>query len=366
MVQDLLQWVWTVSLITKNEYEDADVQAVLSIFQNLKSGALTYIDTALRNYVAAAYLTTVNAEHTGTDPVVTLILDTTKSWSDILAKTVGDSNLGDLLPTQLKTAIDDFIVLVNDVDASITALTKLIETEDTHLWTSFSTHAAKLVDADTMLIEGKDLEYWAETDGSGKYANIEELANKAFSGQGLAMKTSGGLFAQVAKFCGTITASMTIENISYGGFTASIPATMTAEGTGAAHLSTLKAAVGALSVQGGSGANLPISDYYGYAIDLAFRTNAAGSKLKLQGMGIDRVYSENEANDATMGHGATMTFNTTNVDNYAPANILNLMGCYRVVFYDPETMVIYGYARLDPTTEYRALLHPSQALRYRG
>ena len=86
-----------------------------------------------------------------------------------------------------------------------------------------------------------------------------------------------------------------------------------------------------------------ISDTYGYALDMAFRTNAAESKLQLAGEGVQRVY-EQGTNTDTLGKGSTMTF--TAGDGMKPEAVQPLMEAIRVAFIDPDTGKIYGVATL--------------------
>jgi hypothetical protein len=85
---------------------------------------------------------------------------------------------------------------------------------------------------------------------------------------------------------------------------------------------------------------------YGYIIDLAFRTNAAESKLLLQQDATDRIYGENNTHEKTMGHGANMTFMATTTD-FGNDQVKALMGAIRMVFFNPADGTIYTYAKLD-------------------
>ena len=90
-----------------------------------------------------------------------------------------------------------------------------------------------------------------------------------------------------------------------------------------------------------------LSDFYGYILDMAFRTNAADSYLQLQTEGVDRVYADNESNPVTMGGGSTMIFTVPAGADFPSTKMINLMSFIRVVFFNPANGEIYGYARLD-------------------
>lgn len=112
------------------------------------------------------------------------------------------------------------------------------------------------------------------------------------------------------------------------------------------NLSALNATVTGLTAPAGT-AVATISDTYGYALDMAFRTNAADSKLLLAGEGVQRVYQNSDNND-TKGKGSTMTF--TAEDGMKTEAVQPLMEAIRVAFIDPKGGTIYGIATLENFT----------------
>lgn len=109
------------------------------------------------------------------------------------------------------------------------------------------------------------------------------------------------------------------------------------------NLSALNTTVTGLTAPAGA-AVATISDTYGYALDMAFRTNAADSKLQLAGEGVQRVYKEGNNSD-TKGKGSTMTF--TAEDGMKAEAVQPLMKAIRVAFIDPQGGTIYGIATLE-------------------
>lgn len=79
-----------------------------------------------------------------------------------------------------------------------------------------------------------------------------------------------------------------------------------------------------------AGAVKLLTEYYGYQLDFAFRTNATGSKLQLQTDATGRIYST-DGSDETMGHGSTMTFAVLD-NNFTQAQAKALMSTVRIVF----------------------------------
>ena len=84
------------------------------------------------------------------------------------------------------------------------------------------------------------------------------------------------------------------------------------------------------------GAVKPLTEFYGYMIDLAFRTNAKGSSLMLQTTPVGRIY-ETDGSEATMGHGSTMTFSTTDL---TMKQVKELMAAVRIVFLDQSGNIV--------------------------
>ena len=88
-----------------------------------------------------------------------------------------------------------------------------------------------------------------------------------------------------------------------------------------------------------------MTEFYGFILDLVFRTNAANSNLLLQTDAADRIY-ENNTNPDTQGKGSYMTYTATTTELTTDA-VKGLMNCIRIVFFDTGTREIIGEARLD-------------------
>ena len=165
--------------------------------------------------------------------------------------------------------------------------------------------------------------------------------------------SGGGVYADIADHCGTYNASiqLVLSGIEYSGLKldGTFPARMEAKCETAATLTLIGAAVEAAKSPDGAGAgDMPITDMYGYIIDLGFRTNAAESNLLLQTDAADRIYSDNAEDAETRGHGSTMTFISTPSD-FSVDQLKSLMGAIRVVFFETDTRNILANAKLDMT-----------------
>lgn len=193
--------------------------------------------------------------------------------------------------------------------------------------------------------------------------NKSQIISDVTSGKGIKVNipTGGGVYADIADLAGDYTVDIEIDGnaLSQGtgvtfdeGF--SIQATMTADSNQPTpYLAQVSSAINNPNNQptGDASGALPLTELYGYVIDLAFRTNAAQSNLLLQTEAKDRIYSENN-NTQTMGSGSTMTFKSSSPD-FTTQQVKNLMSNIRVVFYSTEDQSnmaeIYATAKLDVT-----------------
>lgn len=336
-------------------YTEKDIASLKTAYTAM-DGALDNIEVALKQYIIAyalgnggwnennymTYLETMNGA----------TLEGMKSYAN----------------STLSGYIDTLTGMQAEVDSSLTALENLTplddtytETQDdgstvelkTYAWSSFSSYLTALANVDTMLLNGKTINYYI----ADNMANVNELINNM---QNLVLEVNAtgapdtGLYVQMADFVDDFTTPVTIKNIKYGqlNLTAGITATMKVYATAdPAYLPAAKTAAATYPENAfGSGGGSNISDYFGYIIDMAFRTNAAGSSLQLQTDAIDRIYDEGSTNPDTMGGGSTMTFGYDDQNSFTADGLKKLMGYIRVVFFDPATMDIYGYARLDAST----------------
>ncbi|MBQ4047683.1 MAG: hypothetical protein IJC93_04875 [Clostridia bacterium] len=180
-------------------------------------------------------------------------------------------------------------------------------------------------------------------------ANKEAIASSALSnGILVSMPSHGGVYADFADQCGNYKVSITIDagSISSTLNGMKVNAYMeTKSDQGTSYLIQTRDAVKNLLPPSNSDTALPITEYYGYIIDLAFRTNAANSNLLLQQDPTDRIYDGNQ-NEETMGGGSKMTFRTES-NTLGFDSIVNLMSKIRIVFFETNTGVVLKYGKLD-------------------
>lgn len=157
-----------------------------------------------------------------------------------------------------------------------------------------------------------------------------------------------GIYYDIALFSGNYSATTSmVINGDFGGYTFNnqkvtvVMATNATEPATGYYLADVQNWMSGLTVgEGGEAATL-ITDIYGYAIDLAFRTNAAGSSLLLQTDAANRV----DDSTVTQGAGSYMEFTSGHAD-FSMVQVANLMQSIRVVFVD-DNGSIYGVAALE-------------------
>ena len=179
--------------------------------------------------------------------------------------------------------------------------------------------------------------------------NVNELVNSVLQGGIEVQLPSGsGVYSDVAELAGNYKTSIVIANLSYGTISASnVPATMITTVNVGPYFELSAAEITAMGAPAGdtNAADTEITDFYGYAIDMIFRTNATESNLLLRTDAIDRVYSDNTANVETMGGGSTMSFSSGDA-NFSVDKVAELMKALRVVFLDKDGNIL-AHARPD-------------------
>ncbi len=205
------------------------------------------------------------------------------------------------------------------------AKSKLPGTKDSYDWSDISSPLANMVDMSKITVNGMTVDKVRENQGS--------FINQVLKDGGLFinMETGGGLYADLADHCGDYSTSIALD-IQYGAdLYEDMPATMrTATKISTVYLTASYNISSALDVVAGDSSKSPITEFYGYVLDLAFRTNATDSKLQLQTTAENRIY-EGDTTAATMGAGSTMTFKAS--DDMTYQQVVNLMNAYRIVFF---------------------------------
>lgn len=180
--------------------------------------------------------------------------------------------------------------------------------------------------------------------------NIDKIASAAMSGGVVVVPGGASPYTKTAALTGNFTTAITVAEVNYGGVKlTNVKATMKTNATGNVMAPVAAYIAGLTAKEDTNGANESankITDLYGYAVDLAFRTNASGSNLQLQVEDAQRIYSDsNEA--STQGHGSYMEFTKGDLTD---DQFKNLMGAVRIVFVNSENTIVAGAKLNVPTT----------------
>ena len=220
-----------------------------------------------------------------------------------------------------------------------------------YTWSEISNIVSPLVKIDKMTVGGKTVDKLKEelknADGSINFDAA--LALLQGGGITITVPTGSGLLSDIADFAGDYTAKVTVKDVTVGsvGPLSPVVTMETATTENPAILTKCSNALAASElIEASSGSNA-ITDFYGYAIDLAFRTNAEGSHLQLQTEPANRIYNDGSSeNEALQGGGSYMTFTTQ--AGLSATKMVKLMNGIRVVFMDKQQKVL-GIAKLDTT-----------------
>lgn len=350
------------------KFDQTHVASLRAIINDLQTKVLPQIEKAYMQYIlayaASAATSTPNDENDNDDLVWTAVKAIVSAENATLASVISTIESGSItigeetitfevtLPETLTNAVNGYASMLSAVNTASTSLDELEDDGDDakFTWGQIRTPMEPLANPDAMKINGflaKDVKN-----------NLGDLVSSVTSQGGLkvTMETdhtgdtveSAGIYADIADHCGDYTASVTIDRVEYNGIVLNnMSARMeTASGLDMSYLNQVGTVVEtAKAPASASNVAMPITDMYGYIIDLAFRTNAADSKLLLSKKGVDRIYGDN-TNEETMGSGSTMTFAATTTD-FTNDQVKGLMGAIRLVFFNPINGNIHCYGKLD-------------------
>ena len=240
-----------------------------------------------------------------------------------------------------KADIETMQGMINDATGALPA------TGDSYTFEQLSAPLAYLLSTGDIAVE-KD----------GVVKTFAEYTNKIDMGldlliPGSSLRLINGLYYNIGEFIGDYEKGANI--VLQGNFgeglnfeePRNVPVTMkvkpTAPVNGSFYLAYFINQLSSLKAEGGDDTGL-ITDLYAYALDLAFRTNAADSNLLLQTAGVSRV--DGNDHETVQGAGSYMQFTIAST-GYTIEQLKELMGAIRVVFFNYEDGTIFGIAALD-------------------
>lgn len=308
----------------ETEYTVAQMQAMVAIANGIKTDFST-LTVALKNAIIA------KAAASNID--------------DVSAAAVSTALASVAKPSDLKTALDS----INNVDdiGSIKTVVGEIAAADAKLDTAIAGLSTKIT-------AGKEV---PSNEISTEISNIlganiphESVKEKDTDRMPKEVYLTGGegALATLAKYNGTFKLSELGAGMStvYAGYGKLNDTSKKWENTDA-KLASLTADIKNLTTKTAGATNTNITDFYGYIMDMAFRTNAATSNLQLQTAGTNRIYQDgNVTGDALQGAGSTVTM--SNAAGLTADQSAKLLSAVRVVFFDPADGTVFGTAGIKP------------------
>mgnify|MGYP004553532859 CR=1 FL=1 len=308
------------------EYTLADVTAVNNMIDML-ANAQTALQKALMYSVLGEA-----ASKTGSETAYEAVQNAIAA-DDASINTVKAAATGVTLSEDFNTAETTFsaIAIPDKIDTAGKA---------TFTWNDISTAVSGLADTSKMNLNGQEI--------AGNDDLLGNVVNEVLGGKGLTVtaEDGSGVYVTIAKLTGNYSAKISIEKVSFGGFTATnVTATMaTNTATTPAELQAELAAIVAMGApEQAEGAEKAITDTYAYAIDMAFRTNAGNNaKLMLQTEAAQRIYDGSDVQD-TQGGGSNFTFTAPGLTSDAAKSLAENV----VVVFASKEGKILGVAGLD-------------------
>lgn len=351
-------------------YTKAEVQSIISMINGLEDS----IESIEKAYIQALIATALGSANPAADGeattaagvIIAILDDTTTQYAVGARLEAALTAAGETDDTKLQalpgySTYKGALADLNLALAQVAALqTKITANQETYAWNEISSAIYYLLNTEDVVDEedGTDAPDYITINGVDiSKANTEEgkntISSQALSGGGIHVRilSGGSIYSDIADLCGDYNVELTIDTTPFGlGVSTDVPAKMFAVSTNNnQYLTNLGVTLKSAEPSGGNAAENPFTEFYGYVIDLAFKTNAASSNLLLQYEAKDRIYADNN-NEATMGGGSTMSFSTADT-GFTVAKMASLMGKIRVVFFDTSTYTILANAKLDIGTD---------------
>lgn len=321
-------------------YTKAEIETINALLAKLRA-AKGNVETALK-YAVLAQVSSAAGNAENLAATKTAVEDTGKTLSEVIAASGWTAETNSNFDKAQK--LYDSISIPADIPTD----------KDSYTWTDIGTVVNNLMKTDGITLNNHAISTVKE--------HINDLINDLSAGRGftLTMGDGSGIYDTLAKLAGNISAQVDLGVIHYDGVGSVGPLTATmktdaATPSGLANVATDAFGYGKPAKAGDT--EEIITDTYAFAIDMAFRTNAAGANLQLQTEAVNRIY-DGSTNVDTMGGGSTYTFTVAN--GFTNQMAKDLADCIHIVFVDKSGKVV-NVAGLDtenmtgtPTTGYTA------------
>ena len=290
---------------------------------NALKGVVTDLTTVADNIESALKWAVVAQKASGTNGT---IIEQTAVTTDMLSA-------ADSITKDSYAKLQTLRANITAADNSLKTLNT--DTETTFTWNQISIAYGLLVGGtNDTTVGGLTADQLAELQKGGH--EVEWLMQQKGN---IPIITKGGLFGETADLVDNFTSEQITIPYEALGKTTNVPVTVTAQkSVTPAYLIGLRTTVNALKYEGEGNENNFITEYYGYAVDLAFRSNAAGD-LQLSGPKVRVSSADQTADPALKGDGSTFTVESTNPDAKAIAAL-------RIAFLDTATSKVIAVGKL--------------------
>lgn len=333
-----------------NSFPVSDVKNILKLAEEIEV-SLDHIEDALRQAYAGYLATKAAADGGVTDADYKAALGEINNPETTLDSLAGKYPNAISGTAKLSEYVDKLSRMREQVKDAKTKCNEYITVNGNVTWDQISAIIKPLINVDNVTVKGNTIAQLQQRlqDCNGDKGEMAKLAMSLMDEGGklpITMATGSGLLSDIADFAGDYTANVTVENVKVGdmGPMAVTVKMSTATTSNPVHLTNSSNELAKQELRGGI-AGTAITDFYGYAIDLAFRTNANDSHLQLQTEPKNRIYDDGK-NEALQGGGSYMTFKTD--AGLSATKMVKLMGGVRVVFMDKSQNVL-KLAKLDTT-----------------
>ncbi len=318
-INELFGIISNYKLDSNYDYSDTDIDVLLYLTEDLET-SLDYIELALRQGMIAHLASMVSDE------------DQFNTLRDMITQGMPleqiSSMAGGMLPSGFTTWVAALSESQNKVNDAYNSCVAMKENGAPYTWEQMKEIMTPLINMDKVYI------------GETLFGNLSGSELSGYMGKSVTMTlvSGSGIFADVADFTGNYSI---VANVMTMDLTVSVESN-----EDPAYLEALSDDVQTLQPAEGNSSEMEVvlQNTYGYALDLAFRTNADMSDLLLQTNATQRIY-EDSTSESTLGGGSYMEF-TTSDDTYTFDQMVRLIDAVRVGFLDDQGKVL-GIAKLN-------------------
>ena len=328
LTKDLLDLV--VKKAMGGEFTDTDKEALSKMISSLDS-ALTTVENALRQGLIAYAASEVGSEETFN--IVKNRINAAESLSALL----NDMAEVTVVPSTFGTWAAKLESMQNALNTSKIARDAM--TGGSYTWDQISEVLTPLMSMSGVYLGEKLFTELSEDELMGMMGGDPIQ---------LTLASGSGIYADMADFVGNYS-SNTLDHSLFSAYVTTVsnvnPSYLNVLNTGAdgnGGIQILEAADGGEEIT-----VMPLDTTYGYAIDMAFRCNAADPDLVLQTAAVQRVYSDSESG-STQGGGSYMAFSSQDA-SFSRDQMLALMDALRVAFVDDQGGIL-SVAKLNITS----------------